>query len=449
MAEQPTKKDWMSTQITINIPDWTAIPLFFLLLLALSWWVAQWRYHPVIAPPREITGLISYSGSSMLFFPLIIALAIGYALWIAAVVSSTAGKPRTFTHAHIRTLMWVHGLIRFHVPTPTQDSLAQQSLPSQVAAYLRLTLQGLSPAHAINRTLQSLPTRIQNTLLAAQSIHCLEPALGQSITRLQEAILLSFTRRPRLVATGPLLFLAGLIPFMTFILFPRFSRMLIDFETTLPPLSRQFFLFCQWFTVGGHALGIPSWPLLNLPGFIWTLILLPILALGTNPLALAFLPLTRHPLALKTPGIGPLIADRDWDTVYSVLSLAIARGIPLPQAIQAANLPDLNNAIKSPLLRWQANLAAGQHPADAASAAGMPHRLTAALNLAATNTSLANSLEQLARFHQSRAHWRADRLAGIVPIAFTLLSGLVVGLIVLGLADAGAAVFMHVQNNWH
>lgn len=343
-------------------------------------------------------------------------------------------------------LIWLGGLQAAGV-TPTPQRLpTQYRRPYRQQLFFDHLAKGQPIAQALSNTFHHWPLRDRSLLLANDSLAGLQYAIDHQLQRIQSRFTTvdhALTRTLGITTVLTFMFCTLIIALMAG---PILEDVLPDYAAHTPPIAQAAGGFLSWYALGLHAPHAPFGFLLAIPGATWvTLALLTFLFTG-EPLVSIRNWLALKPWALKIPLLGPQTRDRDWADIYALLAHAARQGVPFSRAIQAATLPDLNQSIARKLTLWRTGIDQGLAPAAASKQAGLPRQLAHALSFTHTNPGLANALSLLAHTHQSRAHCRSRRVRAFLPIALTLAIGFLTGLIILGYADAGRAVFHAIES---
>jgi type II secretory pathway component PulF len=110
----------------------------------------------------------------------------------------------------------------------------------------------------------------------------------------------------------------------------------------------------------------------------------------------------------------------------SILAAAVRAGHDLPAAADQAGLVAVNIHARRRLRHWALELKAGDDPAAAARACGLPAPLATAIRQSASPAELAGALAYLAEYHQTLVrHWRRIVAATVAPVLIVLCGVLV------------------------
>lgn len=212
------------------------------------------------------------------------------------------------------------------------------------------------------------------------------------------------------------IFTCGVSIIMGVSIFPQMEKILDDFNTELPALTKVVMLFGRHATtIGGSSLSaallaVIIWRVLRtmrLEGYI------------TDGIGLQF------------PLIGPVLRHGLVARWCDAVRLGILGGFDLPESIRIAHA-----TINSPALEHDAKILiaefdAGRSLSDARGTVVIGRSITTPIDIAIHARSLPDTLELLSQLHERQATARIGVILTVVPIVLTLLLGVAIGFIVI------------------
>jgi general secretion pathway protein F len=208
---------------------------------------------------------------------------------------------------------------------------------------------------------------------------------------------------------------------LTFVV-PRFEALLHDLKKELPPATRL---------------------LMDLSTFVqdWGLLVGGVLAAGAVLFALRL----RDPsfrlrvdgLLLRLPVIGGLVAKVEAERFARLLGGLVAAGVPLPGALATAGEAATNRAIAEAAAKAVAGIERGDGVAAALAAPGVfPELLVELARVGEETGRLADMLEKAAEVLKQEIEVTVTRLIGLLTPASTILLGVLIGGLILGVFNA-------------
>ena len=245
------------------------------------------------------------------------------------------------------------------------------------------------------------------------------------------AMLLSFSRHVGLVRRlRAALWQAMAYPLVVFIfscvvsiimgvtIFPQMQKILDDFNTELPALTKIVTAF------GRHAttIGVSSLSAALLAVILWRVLR-----------ATRFEGYITDGIGLQLPLIGQVLRHGLVSRWCDAVRLGILGGFDLPESIRIAQ-----ETINSPALEHDAKiliteLDAGRSLSDARGTIVIGRSITTPIDIAIHARSLPDTLELLSQLHERQATARIGVILTVVPVLLTLLLGLAIGFIVISL----------------
>ncbi|ROR94144.1 protein transport protein HofC [Raoultella terrigena] len=304
------------------------------------------------------------------------------------------------------------------------ELLAQQQTGAQWQALLRTLAQdlaqGISLSSALERWPQAFPPLYLAMIRTGELTGKLDLCCFHLARQQQEQLQLSekvkkALRYPLIVLLLALLVVMGML---TFVL-PEFAAIYQTFNTPLPLLTK---------VVISAGEGLSSrWPLL---------LLMAILPFLLNRLAhrrRSWL-LRRQKLLHALPVVGKLIGGQRLSQIFTVLTLTQSAGISFMQGLESVEetlscplwrqrIHQVNTQIARGTAIWQA----------LANSEGFTPLCLQLIRTGEASGSLDIMLENLARHHSERTHRQAEGLATLLEPMLLLITGTVVGILVVAM----------------
>ncbi|TLV14089.1 protein transport protein HofC [Klebsiella indica] len=304
------------------------------------------------------------------------------------------------------------------------ELLAQQQPQAQWQALLQTLAEDLAQGVSLSSSLEKWPEVFPPLYLAMIRTGELTGKLERCCTQLaqqqREQLLLTEKVKKALRYPGIILSLALLVIMgMLYFVLPEFAAIYQTFNTPLPLLTRAVMRAGAGLT---H-----SWPLLVASG------ILPIVlnrVIRQRPDWL----LRRQKLLHSLPVFGKLLSGQRLSQIFTVLALTQSAGISFLQGLQS-----VEETLSCPLWRqrlqqaclhithgdpiWQALTRSG----------GFTPLCLQLIRTGEASGSLDTMLENLARHHSEQTHQQADNLATILEPVLLIVTGTLVGLLVVAM----------------
>ena len=327
--------------------------------------------------------------------------------------------------------------VRLNLPLEAFMSAAAHSETGRRSQQLMQICQSLAagvPVWASLVDIADVPHDVVTRLEAAEPLGQLREALARTRAENQERTDDSAgTPDATFFRLYPVMMFFAIWTLLTFILIlvvPKFKEIFKDFRTTLPPLTQ--------FIIGLSGWMDDWWPVTML---IALGVLTVALLLVSVMLSRVFMPSFRIPdfrrighwLAWRLPLLHALERDRGMAELCELLAAAQRGGVPLPEALQRAQRLPVNQGFALQIVSFHEKLLAGQGPAEAATAAQLPHLLTGMLSAAPDRAPEAGLFAFLGRYYRHRFSRAVLLLRGAAEPLMVLAFATIVGTTVVAL----------------
>lgn len=279
--------------------------------------------------------------------------------------------------------------------------------------------KGVPFAAALVDSLPALSRRDHTLILTADRLGILGPVLSQKADELRSQHAYSKNVYVTSIVLIEWSFLTTLVMFTSIFIMPKFEKIFEDFGTNLPFLTKTLLYFSKWM--------LGSTPDQTHPGYIYIflgLTLLLFLLTWWRPIQSW---LAGRLLLARIPILSNVILRSSLVDACTFLAHAARAGIPFPEAIHSVQSLRLNPIVKARLASWEANLRAGQLPAQAARNAGLPELLAAFLQAAHNGPDTGAALDRLAIYYQSHISRARIVLESLAMPVIILITGTVIG----------------------
>lgn len=291
-----------------------------------------------------------------------------------------------------------------------------------LAAVAEALSRGDSLSTAIRVSVPVTPAEILGTIQAGELAGSLPTAL-RSIVRERDA-----RDEPRAVVPPWLLYVnvmmavlgVGLLPFG--FLGPRFRDIFADFGGTLPPLTREMFMFSGV----GPRLMAPLLAIGALLTFILVLLCIARQFIMRVPDRVQPAYRTIDLLLWCLPGVRQVSSHRALARQLPILQASVRSGQDVSNAARHAACVDANHYARERLRRFAGLVERGTEPAAAAREAGLPLAVRNVLAAARDGHDLAGGLDYLASYYRSLVvHWERMLEAILMPLAVLAFAAVV------------------------
>ena len=328
-------------------------------------------------------------------------------------------------------LGYIAQAVRLNMPVPAMldASAASERWPSstmlqRVADAVR---GGASISDSIAQHVRAVSERQVSLLRSAERVGRLPAIMGEMVednrklheSRPVDDVLVWAYGLMMIVMIG------GMLGFFGIYIAPRFRGIFMDFEITMPMMTRLTFAFgeaAQWLlmplavVLGLGAAGWSVWALLH-----W----------GERRDSIAHGPVDA--LCWWLPFVGGLARDRGLGDAFHVMSEALHAGRPLDQAAVAGANIEANTVMQRRLRRFANGLHGGQSPSAAARAARLPNLTVRVLATGQAGHDLTHAIRFLHRYYATRFSRVVEIARGTAIPAMVGILGLVVAWVVISL----------------
>jgi type IV pilus assembly protein PilC len=421
MADQPIKLAYQTAHL-LGDPTWRSIPL--------SWprrvfaWVVSNLFWMTMAAilVGVCTATASSAGSPALGFPTLLTIVMGVPM---IAIAADRVRRRRLTAA----LGYLQQAFRLNLPFNRILAAAARSETERLRKellFLNFSLEAGAPiSAALSRAFPAMRPRTAGLIEYAEHTG----RLPQTIDRLIREDLGESrqVRENRVMTTWypPLLLLitSAVVGIIGIFAIPKLEATFMDFHLQVPPITHLIFEYQQWLTFPVAVMVLLLWP-------VWAARFRESMRPRRSTELFRDV---RDRIAWAIPVYRGILRERAMADVCSSVADALEWGFPLNQSLDRLEALDLNLVMRRRVQKWNQGLSRGLCTEEAADEARLPRFFVGMLGTARASRDLPDVLRFVARYYRDRFVLYRELLRAAYLPAVTLLMGVVVAAVALGL----------------